>query len=51
MFSLFFKNELQSTKWGRVRINYDHLEQVLKAKEYQNEPSNKKPLSIQSTVR
>lgn len=46
-----FKKEFQSTKWGRVRINFDLLEQVLRVKEYSDETKKpKKVLSIQSTV-
>ena len=47
----FFKKEFQSTKWGRTRIDYGLLEQVLRVKEYTDEVKQpKKVLSIQSTV-
>lgn len=49
--NIYFKKEFQSTKWGRVRVDYDLLEQVLRVKEYSDETKQpKKALSIQSTV-
>lgn len=32
----YLKNEYQSTKWGRMRIDYGLLERVIHAKEYSN---------------
>jgi len=47
----YLKNDSQSTKWDRMRINYNLLEQVIRAKEYSDEIKQpKKALSIQSTV-
>jgi len=49
--NIYFKKEFQSTKWGRNRINYDLLEQVLRVKEYSDEVKQpKRALNIQSTV-
>tara|TARA_B110000503_G_C7165715_1_gene421826 strand:- start:3215 stop:3388 length:174 start_codon:yes stop_codon:yes gene_type:complete len=49
-FSPFYKSNLQSTKWGRVRINYDLVEAVMLAKEYFEPSTTKRILNIQSTV-
>ncbi len=47
----YLKNDFQSTKWGRMRVNYSLLEQVIRAKEYSEETKQpKKTLAIQSTV-
>lgn len=49
--SMFCKNEAQSTKWNRLRINYDLLERVLRAKEYMdNEPKPKQKLRIKTVI-
>lgn len=49
-FSPFYRNDLQSTKWGRTRINYELMEAILIAKEYFEPNATKRTLSIQSTV-
>jgi len=49
-FSPFYRNDLQSTKWGRIRINYDLVEAIMLAKEYFEPSTTKRTLSIQSTV-
>ena len=50
MFSPFFRNDLQSTKWGRTRINYDLVEAIMIAKEYYKPSDKKRVLNIQKTV-
>ena len=49
-FSPFYRNDLQSTKWGRIRINYDLVEAIMLAKEYFEPSTTKRTLSIKSTV-
>lgn len=49
-FSPFYRNDLQSTKWGRTRINYDLMEAIMIAKEYYEPSTTKRTLSIQKTV-
>lgn len=53
IFSDYLRNEMQSTKWGRMRINYDLVAQVIKAKESRDffEPNEKPKIKIQSTVK
>lgn len=49
--SMFCKNEAQSTKWNRLRINYDLLERVLRAKEYMDdEPKPKPNLKVRTVI-
>ena len=50
IFSPFHRNNLQSTKWGRVRVNYDLVEAIILAKEYFEPSETKRVLNIQSTV-
>jgi hypothetical protein len=49
-FSPFYKNDLQSTKWGRTRVNYDLVEAIMLAKEYFEPSTTKRVLNIQKTV-
>ena len=49
-FSPFYRNDLQSTKWGRTRINYDLVEAIMIAKEFFEPNTTKRTLSIQKTV-
>lgn len=51
--SEFLTNETQSSKWNRVRFNYELLKQVLKAKEHAESDYCSKPnpnLKISSTA-
>jgi hypothetical protein len=50
IFSPFFRNDLQSTKWGRTRVNYDLVEAIMIAKEYYKPSDKKRVLNIQKTV-
>lgn len=38
----YFEHELQSSKWDRVRVDYDLVKRILKAKEEQQIESYKK---------
>jgi len=44
IFSQFFKNEMQMSKFGRLRMNYNQYEKVIQAKEivqnYQPKPNH-----------
>jgi hypothetical protein len=52
IYSHYLQSENQSTKWDRMRVNYELVEQVIKAKELHESGFNKKPkLKIQSTVK
>lgn len=42
IFSDFLRNEMQSTKWDRVRVDYDLVEQIIRAKEALADQETKK---------
>ena len=48
----YLKNDSQSTKWGRVRVNYSLLEQVIQAKEYMDlrEQKSKSKLKVKTVI-
>lgn len=47
----YLKNEYQSTKWGRMRIDYGLLERVIHAKEYSDtEPKSKTKLKVKTVI-
>ena len=35
IYSDYFEHESQSSKWDRVRVDYDLVKRIIKAKEYQ----------------
>lgn len=46
IYSNYFEHEEQSSKWDRVRVNYDLVKQVIKAKEYQASNESKRDTKI-----
>ena len=47
----YLKNDSQSTKWGRMRVNYNLLEQVIRAKEWSDsEPKPKSKLKVRTVI-
>lgn len=51
-YSNYLEHESQSSKWDRVRVDYDLVKQILKAKESQTYTQNKndKPTASSKTV-
>jgi hypothetical protein len=50
----YFKNDVQSTKWGRMRFDFNLLERVVNAKEYVDEnispPPSKPKLKVKTVI-
>jgi hypothetical protein len=50
----YFKNDVQSTKWGRMRFDFNLLERVVNAKEYMDEniptPPSKPKLKVKTVI-
>ena len=42
IYSDYFEHESQSSKWDRVRVDYELVKRVIKAKEYQAYNESKK---------
>lgn len=43
IYSNYLEQESQSSKWDRVRVDYELVKKVLRAKEYQTYTKGKKP--------
>lgn len=54
IYSNFFEHEAQSTKWNRMRVDYDLVERIIRAKEAladQEADEKKCKLKIQTTIK
>jgi len=50
-YSNYLEHESQTSKWDRVRVDYDLVKKVLQAKEYQTQQTKSNQVKIQSTVK
>jgi hypothetical protein len=49
-YSNYLEHESQTSKWDRVRVDYNLVKQVLQAKEHQTQQTKPKQVKVQSTV-